>query len=225
MRRLLPAVAIVLGWAAAAWAAPPAPLTTLRAIHSLTNAEAARHPLVAFQATVTYRRAGETTLFVQDGDSAIYVWAKPEFQMLPGDRVLIRGHAQESFRPIVMADNITVLSHGSLPKPLPVTFEELLHVQHDCILVVMHAQVRSADIVLSAHEPTTRLEFLADGSYIGGFVNSSDEKKINQLIDAQVEVVGVAGITFDGKMQRIGVGLSIPSLADVKILKQAETSP
>jgi len=69
------------------------------------------------------------------------------------------------------------------------------------------------------------LEFLADGSYIGGFVNSSDETKINQLIDAQVEVVGVAGITFDGKMQRIGVGLSIPSLADVKILKQAETSP
>jgi diguanylate cyclase (GGDEF)-like protein len=93
------------------------------------------------------------------------------------------------------------------------------------MLVVMRAQVRSADVVLSASRPTTHLVLLTDGSLMGAFVNSSDEKYVNQLVDAQVEVVGVAGITFDGKTQRIGVGLSIPSLADIKILRQAEINP
>ncbi|MGD0547289.1 MAG: GGDEF domain-containing protein [Terracidiphilus sp.] len=225
MKRLIPAVAVILGWASAAWPAAPATLTTLRAIHVLTNSEAAKHPPVAFEATVTYRRAGEVTLFVQDGDSAIWVAAKPEFLMASGDRVLIKGIAQESFRPIVIAESVTVLGHGSLPKPLPVTFEELLRVQHDCMRVVMRAQVRSADVVLSASRPTTHLVMLADGSPMEAFVNSSDEKQINQLVDAEVEVVGVAGITFDGKTQRIGVGLSIPTLADIKILRRAETNP
>ena len=42
MKRLVPLLAIVLGWAATAWAAPPATLTTLRAIHAVTNAEASQ---------------------------------------------------------------------------------------------------------------------------------------------------------------------------------------
>jgi diguanylate cyclase (GGDEF)-like protein len=217
--------AVVVGWTLAAVAEPPATLTTLHAIHALTNAEAAKHPLVAFEATVTYRRAGESTLFVQDGDAAIYVWAKPEFLMAPGDRVLIKGTVQASFRPIAVADSVTVLRHGALPKPLPVTFEELLQVHHDCMRVVVRAQVRSADLVLSGHRPTTRLVLLADGNLMGAFVDSSNEKQINQMIDSQVEVAGVAGISFDGKMQRIGVGLSIANMADIKVIKRAETSP
>jgi diguanylate cyclase (GGDEF)-like protein len=225
MKRLHPTFAILFACASIACAATPATLTTLSAIHALTNTEAAKHPPVAFQATVTYRRENETTLFVQDGNSAIYVTAKPQFHMKPGDRVLIKGIALESFRPIVVADSVTVLGHGVLPNPLPVTFEELLRVQHDCMRVVMRAQVRSADVVLSASRPTTYLVLLTDGSLMRAFVNSSDEKLINQLIDAQVEVIGVAGITFDGKTQRVGVGLSIPSLADIKILKRADISP
>ena len=73
MKRLILTITVFFAYASAAWAAAPATLTTVQAIRALTNAEAAKHPPVAFEATVTYRRAGETTLFVQDGDSAIYV--------------------------------------------------------------------------------------------------------------------------------------------------------
>jgi diguanylate cyclase (GGDEF)-like protein len=226
MKRLIPAIAIAFGGLfSAAWAATPAPLTTLRAIHALSNAQASRALPVAFEATVTYRRAGETTLFVQDGDSAIYVAAPAEFQMLPGDRVLIKGRAKESFRPIVIADSVTVLRHGDLPKPLPVNFDQLESVQRDCMLVSVRGQVLSADVVHSASRPTTRMQLVVDGGIVDAWVNAIDEKLTPLLLDAQVEAVGVVGATFDGKMQRVGVNLSIPSPANIRILKLAETDP
>ncbi len=73
MRRLISVVAIILGWASTGWAAQPSALTTLRAIHLLSNEEAGHALPVTFEATVTYFRPYEKTMFVQDGDVAIYV--------------------------------------------------------------------------------------------------------------------------------------------------------
>jgi hypothetical protein len=50
-------------------------LTSLRAIHALTNEQASAHLPVEFSATITYFRSYERTMFVQDGDVAIYVQA------------------------------------------------------------------------------------------------------------------------------------------------------
>ncbi|MGA2276760.1 MAG: GGDEF domain-containing protein [Terracidiphilus sp.] len=225
MKRLTLAIAAILVWASAAWAAPPAPLSTLRAIRTLSSDQASRNLPVAFEATVTYRRAGETTLFVEDGNEAIYVWTKPEVILTPGDRVLIQGTTRSSFHPIVYANTVTVLSHGALPNPVPATYDELIRGELDCVYVRVRARVRSADMVLSSHQPTTHMQLLADGGLLDVWVNSSDEKKTNQLIDAEVDADGVAGSTFDGKMQRVGAGLSINSLTDIKIANPAETSP
>ena len=82
MKRLIPALAIVLGWALAAWAAPPAPLTTLQAIHVFSNDQASHALPVSFEATVTYYRSYEKTLFVQDGDVAIFVMHLTFIQLL-----------------------------------------------------------------------------------------------------------------------------------------------
>src|ERR1700761_7880874 len=48
-------------------------LTSLRAIHSLTSEQASKGVHVEFQATVLYIRTYERALYVQDGDTAIYV--------------------------------------------------------------------------------------------------------------------------------------------------------
>ena len=45
---------MIVGWASVAWAAAPAPLTTLPAIHVLSNEQASHALPVAFEATVTY---------------------------------------------------------------------------------------------------------------------------------------------------------------------------
>jgi len=50
MKRSIAAVAIFLGWACAAWAVTPALLSTLRAVHALSNeeADAGLHPVLSF---------------------------------------------------------------------------------------------------------------------------------------------------------------------------------
>ena len=225
MKRLILAVAIVLGWASAACAGAPAPLTSLHAIHALSHAEAAKEPPVAFEATVTYRREGETTLFVQDGYAAVYVWANADFKMAPGDRVLVKGKAQDSFRPIVIAESVAVLGHGALPKPVPATFDELIRSERDCMRVAVRGRAQNADMILSGDRLTAHMLLLVDGGIIEVFISHADAINLDKLLDAEVEVTGVASAKFDGKMQQTGVDLSVPALVDVKILKPAAVSP
>ena len=226
MKRLILAVAIVLGWASAAWSGAPAPLTTLRAISALSNADASRKLPVAFEGTVTYFRGYEHLLFVQDDDNAIFVLATNDAKLIPGDRVLVRGTMQESFRPIVVASSLTVLHHGALPNPIPADFGDLILGQHDCMLVKMHGVVRSADLVLSNSSPvrSITLQVLTDRGYVEAIVDDDNQESFNGLLDDEVEVTGAAGGDFDDKMQQTGIVLHVPSSANIRILKRANTN-
>ena len=100
MKKWISAVAVVIGCAAVILPAETNSLTSLAAIHALTNAQAGKHLPVEFEATVTYYRDYERTLFVQDGDDAIYIRATTGLKLMPGDRVRVRGTTGESVRPI-----------------------------------------------------------------------------------------------------------------------------
>ena len=225
LKRLVLAFAIVLGGASAAWAAQPAPLTTLRAIAALTNEQAAQHLPVAFEATVTYFSRNLTNLDVQDDEIGIYVKLTKDIVLVPGDRVLVEGTTEPSFLPYVRSGNITVLRHGTLPKPLSATFDDLVGTRINCELIRIHGVIRAADLVTSAVAPTGHLELLMDGGFIDLEVDSHDENALKDLLDAEVEVTGVAGRKFDGKMQQIGAKLKVTQLADIKVIQRAGVSP
>ena len=225
MKRLLPAIAAILGWSCFAWAAQPPSLTTLRAVRALNNAEASQALPVAFEATVTYFPGYSGLLFVQDGDQAIFVYLTADAKLRAGDRVLVRGRTQASFRPIVIPDSVTVLHHGDLPKPVRATFSNLVLTQDDCMLVKVHALVRTAELGWSPEVRITYLQLLTDGGYIDAMVDSSDPNLLPGLLDAEVEITGIAGGKFDPKMQQAGVILHIASMANVNVLKRASASP
>ncbi|MGD0940414.1 MAG: diguanylate cyclase [Terracidiphilus sp.] len=228
MKRLIPAVAIVLGWASATWATEPAApftLTTLSAIHTLNNADALKHFPVDFEATVTYFRPDDEEVFVQDGDAAIYLFTTGKIKLAPGDRVRVRGVTQPSFRPIVQTNDITVLYHGDLPKSIPASYDELVRIQHDAMRVTVRAAVRSADVVLINSVRFTYLHMLADGGTVDASVQSGDGSGLKELLDAEVEVTGVASAIFDSKMQQTGVMLHSNTMADIKVLKAAGANP
>jgi diguanylate cyclase (GGDEF)-like protein len=224
MRRLIPALAIVLGWASAAWAVAPAPLITLRAIHTLTNAEASQALPVAFEATVTYYRGYENMLFVQDGGVGIYVRAPMDAGLVPGDRVLVRGRTYSAFRPWVMGDSVTLLHHGPVPSPAPTDFDELIRATRDCTMISVRAVVHAADPAWGANGPTY-LQMLTSQGYIDGVLDSDNANARNELLDAEVEVTGVATAKLDGQNQLTGIKLYIPTLADVRIVNRASASP
>jgi len=227
MKRLIPAAVIALGCALTAWAAEPAPLTTLGAVHVLTNAEASHALPVAFEATVTYFRGYENLLFVQDGDVAIFVRPPAGAKLAAGDRVLIKGTTQQSYCPLVVAQTITLLHHGFMPAPIPAGFDDLIRDEDDSRRVTVEGVVRAVDMVLSTDAPihSLRLQMTIDGGHLEADVDSVDANALENLLDAEIEITGVAAGKFDDKMQKTGVVLYASSLADLKILKRAGTSP
>jgi diguanylate cyclase (GGDEF)-like protein len=232
MKNVLSAIAIAFGcisisWANAPASSPLAPLTSARAIRSLTNAQASRGIPVEFQATVTYFRDYRKNLFVQDGTEGLFVKATTTATLVPGDRVLIKGTTASGYRPSVLSNDITVLGHGAAPKPVPATFDELVRGRFDSMLVNARGVVQAADMDRPSadHLPGITLRVLLDGGYVDAQIDSVDPQLLDKLLDAEVAITGVAGGRFDGKMQLIGIVLRVPSLANIKILKPAAVGP
>jgi diguanylate cyclase (GGDEF)-like protein len=226
MKKLILIFAINLGWAAAAWAAPPGTLTTLRDLYALSRADASKGLPVAFEGTVTYFRGYEHQLFVQDDGLAVFVRVTTNSKLVPGDRVLVKGTTRESFRAIAVSQDVTVLRHGPLPSPFPANFSDLILGQHDCLLVKMHGVIRAADLALSSQAPirSATMQVLTDGGYIEAVLDSDNQDALKSLLDDEVEITGAAGGEFDDKMQQTGIVLHVSTWANIKILKRADTN-
>ena len=225
LEKLVPIVALVISLRSAIWASEPITLTSLHAIHSLTNTEASSAIPSAFEATVVYSRGYESLLFVQDGDDALFVSPPTTAALLPGDRIFIKGKTQGSFRPLVIASSIKLLHHGSLPYPQAATFDELIRARYDARLVTVHAIVRASDLVENgaAQRHSTRLQLVTEDAHIEANVDSDNERALKDLLDDEVEITGVAAGKFDDKMQQTGVVLYVSDLADIKALKRVNT--
>jgi diguanylate cyclase (GGDEF)-like protein len=236
MKRWVPAIALTLGWSFAGlsfagWSyaamAEPASPTTLQAVSAMTNEEASQQQQVTFDATVTYYRPYAKNMFVQDGDSAIYVHPSVIYKITPGDRIRVHGTLHESFRPYIEHADLTFLSHGSLPKPEQPSFGQMIHAETDCRLVTVHATIQSADLVPNMQTPisTTEVNILLDGGRATATIDSDDPTRLKGLLDAEVEMTGVQSGVFDNKMQETGILFHIQSLDQVKILKGAQVDP
>jgi len=196
-------------------------LTSLRAIHQLTNAQASHQLPVSFEATVTYYRPYERTLMVQDGDVAIYVQPKTPANIHPGDQVRIEGTTHESFRPFVVPSKITLLGHGTPPQSVPATFDQLIRAEFDCRLVTVRAIVRSIDLVMSSDIPSISVQMRIDGGPVDAVIDSTDIDAAKNLLDAEIEFTGAVTGHFDGKMQMTGILLHANSLSAIKVIKPA----
>jgi diguanylate cyclase (GGDEF)-like protein len=202
-------------------------LTSLNAIHKLSNAEARHGVPVAFEGTVTYYRKEFHSLFVQDGPVGVYVFASTNLKLAPGDRLRVMGTTRDSYHPIVVSNDITILSHGAEPTALPATFGQLIRGEDDSIRVTVHARLRAADPASPAKvaDSDTTLQLIPDGGYIHATVLGDNMNTLSNLLDAEVEVTGVAGGEFDDKMQLTRIRLFVSSPENVTVLHRADSSP
>ena len=227
MKNTILLVAIALGNLPVSSANPPAPLTSLGGVHALSMAQASQGLPVAFQATVTFFRGYQKNLFVQDGKDGIYVKASTDLKLVPGDRVLVKGITRDSFGTDVISTDITLLGHGALPKPAQATFDGLIQNRFDSVLVTTRGIIQSANLdpPSSDHPQGTTLRVLLDGGYVDAKVDSDDPHALDELLDSEVQITGVAGAKLDGKRQLTGIVLHVDGLSDIKILKAARISP
>jgi len=225
MKGLIAAVSMVLGYVLTAVAEPPAPLTTLHAIHGLSNAQASLGPPVVFYATVTYVQRVLGTSFVQDGNVGIQVREDKNLKLSPGDHVLIKGKVHEGFPSVVIADSVTVVGHGPLPKPIPASFDELNRSELDSTRVTMRAVVRNKDAKSVFGNAATLLHMQTDGGTIDAWVDGDDPNPQQDLFDDEIEITGTSSGKLDGKSHQIGVKLNVLSFADIRILKRSRSNP
>ena len=224
MKKTIVTVALVLGSTAGAVRAQTAALTSLAAIHGLNNVEASRHIPVEFEATVTYYRDYERTLFVQDGDTAIFALTTTGLKLRPGDRVRVRGTTDSSFRPIVRATSVERLGHDSMPPAVEASYDDLMATRYDCRLVTVRAVVRSADVANFALR-NSRMQVEVDGADVDVTLDANDSEALKKMLDAEVSITGVDSGRFDGKMQMTGAMLHVTSLGNITVLRVARFSP
>ncbi len=226
-KRIVFTATLVLASTIAAWAAPSAPLTTLHAAATLTNAEASKSLPVSFEATVTYFRSFDKDLFVQGGGDAIYVHASTTLKLTPGDRIRVTGTMHDSFRPYVESSDILFLGHGALPKPAHPSFAQMIRSDTDCKFVTVRAFVLSADLIPDRRAPTPVifLRMTIDGAPADANIDSDDEIATKDLLGSVVQITGTVSGEFDNKMQQTGILFHIQSLEGVKILKHASFDP
>jgi diguanylate cyclase (GGDEF)-like protein len=226
MKARVLALAISLaGWMPAALAMEHAPLATVAAVRGLSHQQAAQQLPVDLQATVTYFRWYEKTLFIQEGDEGVYVSATTDLRLQPGDVIRVRGTTSDSFNPIIVSSDIRLLGHGKMPEPLTVEWPSLISAQYDCRWVKVRGTIMVAEPAYTSGRQVAHLVMAMDGGVADLRVDDDDLLKLKGLQGSQVEMTAVAGETFDGKMEQTGVRLHVPSLAFLNVLKQSPTDP
>jgi diguanylate cyclase (GGDEF)-like protein len=200
-----------------------AAITSLRSINALSFDETAKNLPVAFEATVTYFSADALMAIVQDDGIGIYMKIGPGIRLNLGDRVLVRGTMAPGFRPLVNCVSATILRHGALPPPVPANFDQLIHVQRDCLRVKVRAVLQAADLAWGPEGPTF-LQLHTPQGIIDTYLDSNDARARNEMLDAEVDVTGVATAKLDGKGQETGVLLFVSSMDDIKTIKRADAS-
>jgi diguanylate cyclase (GGDEF)-like protein len=204
---------------------PNEPITSLAVLHKLDNAQASRALRVAFEGVVTYYRPGNSDLFVQDGDAAIYVDAPRNLSLALGDRVLITGRTHDSFKPEIQSDSVRFLRHDEPPKAISATYRQMIQGDLDARRVTTQGTVLSANLVTDSGSRNLYLQVLMDGGSIDAEAPVSGPVDTSTLLDAEVELTGAVSGKFDNKVQLTGILLQIPSIAGIRILKPAVAGP
>ncbi len=201
------------------------PLTQIEQVVALTSAQAAKGLPVRLEGTVTFvqapdAQAPDSSLFIQSNGYGTYVNFSKDKGLVAGDRVVVSGVTDASFRPEVTASDVEFVAHGSLPVPQPAKFEDLIQAKLDSRYVVIRGHVLS----VATRNPGLRLQIRVPNGIVGGYIAHSGSLIPADLLDRDIELSGVAGGEFDSRMQMAGVWMDTYSSADVVVLNQPVTN-
>lgn len=201
-------------------AADQAPLTRVEQVVALTMEQAAKALPVRLEATITYLEPPDSSMFVESNGHGVYVSFSKDKGLLPGDRVVVSGVTDASFRPEITASDVQFVAHGSLPAPQPAKFEDLIQTKFDSRYVVVKGRVLSS----ATRNPGLRIQIRVPDGIVGGYIAHSGNLAPADLLEREVQLTGVAGGEFDSRMQMAGVWLDIYSAANVVVLQQPATN-
>ena len=221
--------------ATTAGAKAPQVLTRAGEVHSLAP-ELTPNFRTRLVGTVTYYDPAEHNLFIQDASGGVYVETTRPYPVNNGDLVSVEGATASSYRSEVAPDPvIRVLGKGPAWPARRVTFPELATGDQDSQLVVFRGIVRAVNWEQHENAPIVHLDVLMPGGEVEVYQPSSVIQSGSgtlfgrdgepSLLDAEVEITGVAGGAFDAKSQLTGIIVYAQQTSSIRVLKPAAISP
>lgn len=205
-------------------AAAPKPLTRMEQMLALTNAQAALGLPVELEGTVTYVRPQDSSLFLANGNQAIYVKFARDVGLSAGDRVRVTGVTEASFRPVVMATEVKFLGHGRLPKPIKASYTDLIHARLDCQFVTITGQVLEAAYDNEQPHPGMRIPVRMAGGDVEVILAHAGTLTPEDFLGAEIRVTGTVSGAFDSKMRLAGIWIDVAAPDQVTFVHRAKTS-
>lgn len=226
---------VLSGGLAAQTTSRPLLLTTAGAVHDLP-VELAAQARVRLIATVTFYDPLEHELFVQDDTGGVYVDTDRAYPIGAGDLILVEGSIESSYRNDVANDPVIHRLGVGKVYPAPQTgYATLSTGAMDSKLLTLRGKVRTVDIEphsnvpilhmdvnmaggnIEVYQPISVVDGLAGSRYVG--LNKAS------LLDAEVEIRGVAGGSFDAKDQLTGIIVYSQTSSDMRIVTPTPVNP
>jgi two-component system sensor histidine kinase/response regulator len=185
--------------------------TPIGAIKSLDRAVAATHPEVRIQGIITYFRPARYRFFMEDETGGIYLLT-PRVAGQPLGRGLIvevTGRANEGgYAPSIRPDSVRVLGRGRLEPRVLTDFESVRSGRDESRLVRFRGKVLEA----SPREKGFRDYELGEADLLVAvgpdkvriIVDERPADDLTRLIGTEVEVTGIAGVTYNARAQMTG---------------------
>lgn len=183
-------------------------------IRDLPPTEAAIGLPVHLTGVVTYYDPAGPDLFIQDATAGIYVDCDAPVAVERGQQVEITGvSGAGDFAPVVVHPRIRVLGPGKLPKPIQLSFDQLLAGRGDSQWLAGDGVIKSA--VLGKRR--LELYVASGGGQVRLIVLKYPKLDLQRLIEARVRFRGAAGATFNNKRQLTGLLVFIQSFDDIAV--------
>jgi diguanylate cyclase (GGDEF)-like protein len=199
----------------------PSPLavTTVEQIQALGSTIASGTRL-HLSGVITYYDSAGATMFLQDATGGVFINTDRPYPVHGGDIVEVDGIPAGNFRVEVANDpEIRVLRHGGSPAPAAYSYQDLMAGHGESQLVTIHGTVRN-----SPNAPAGRLDLVTPEGDIQVHVRPSTTLRPETVLDASVEVVGVASRVFDTNKQLNGIALYVPDSSAIRIVQKPDGS-
>jgi len=196
-------------------------ITSVAQVRALTPVEANDRYPVHLKGIATFYDPSEFwALFIMDPTGGMFIKLSKTNHVVPGDRVEIQGYSDPGdFAPMVQGNEVRVLSHGELPPPKKVSFDELATGREDGGWVEVRGIVR---VVRPASEGRSYIELRVDGERLSGLVTSMDAATAARVINSTVRLRGVCYSRLNSRRQLRAPWLAITDGTSIQIERSAE---
>ena len=198
----------------------PPLLTRIAEVREFTATRTNGEARFRIRGILTYVDLNLGTFYMQNGEDGVAIYGQLNAGLYPslsqeGDEIELEGVASPGS--VLATSFARVLGKGSFPQPAHPSWDHLMTGQYDSRWVEIEGVVTAIE--------KQRLTLSISGGQIIVWINQLDTNTLRSLSGSLVRVQGVCAPVVNGRNQRLGVRMLLPSSELVEVLNPARENP